>query len=67
MEKSVKDVSLEEMFQAMYQHDFSEPVLVGTKTIFKCGEVSHKDKKFTEIVERRTFKKDNHYVAPFIS
>ena len=28
MEKSVKDVSLEEMFQAMYRHDFNKPELV---------------------------------------
>ena len=28
IEKSVKDVSLEEMFQAMYRHDFNEPELV---------------------------------------
>ena len=37
MEKSVKDVSLEEMFQAMYSHDFNEPELVGASTMFKFG------------------------------
>ena len=64
MEKSVKGVSLEEMFQAMYLHDFREPELVGTSTKLRCGEVSCKDKKFMEIVERGTSKKDNHYVFP---
>ena len=37
MEKSVKDVSLEEMFQAMYSHDLNEPELVGASTMFKFG------------------------------
>ena len=46
MEKSVKDVSLEEMFQAMYRHNFNEPELLGASTVFKCGEVSHEDQKF---------------------
>ena len=64
MEKSVKDVSLEEMFQAMYQHDFSEPELVGTSTMLKYGEVSYEDKTFMEIVEKGTSKKDDHYVVP---
>ena len=63
MEKSVKDVSLEEMFPAMYRHDFSEPELVGTSTLLKCGEVSHEDKKFMEIIDRGTSKKNDHYVV----
>ena len=54
MEKSVKDVSLEEIFQAMYRHDFNEPELVGTSTMLKCSEVSHEDKTFMEIVDRGT-------------
>ena len=64
MEKSVKDVSLEEMFQAMYRHDFSEPEFVGTSTMLKYGEVSRKNKKFIEIFKRGTLKKDNPYVIP---
>ena len=62
MEKSVKDVSLEEMFQAMYRHNFNEPELLGASTVFKCGEVSHEDQKFIEIVDRETSKKYDHYV-----
>ena len=62
--KSVKDVSLEEMFQAMYQHDFSESELVGTGTMLKCGEVSPENKKFMKIVETGTSKKDGHYDFP---
>ena len=48
----------------MYQHDFSEPELVGTSTMLKYGEVSHEDKTFMEIVEKGTSKKDDHYVVP---
>ena len=36
IEKSVKDVSLEEMFQAIYRHDFNKPELVGA-SIVKLG------------------------------
>ena len=36
----------------MYRHDFNEPELVGASTMLKCGEVSHEDQKFTEIVAR---------------
>ena len=32
--------------------------------MLKCGEVSHEDKKFMEIVKRGTSKKDDHYVVP---
>ena len=64
MKKSVKDVSLEEMFQAMYRHDFNEPELVGAITTLKCGEVSHEDQKFMEIVDRGTAKKNDYYVIP---
>ena len=31
------------MFQAIYRHDFSEPELVGTSTMLKCGDVSRED------------------------
>ena len=64
MEKSVKDISLEETFQAMYRHYFNEPELVRTSTMLKCGEVSHEEKKFMEIFDRGTSKKNDHYVVP---
>ena len=60
MEKSVKDVSLEEMLQAMYWHGFSEPELVGISTMLKYGEVSCEDKTFMKIVKRGILKKDDH-------
>ena len=58
MENSVKDISLEEMIQAMYRHDFNEPELIGSSTMLKCSE----DRKFMEIVEGETSKKDEHFV-----
>ena len=64
MEKPVKDISLEETFQAMYRHYFNEPELVRTSTMLKCGEVSHEEKKFMEIFDRGTTKKNDHYVVP---
>ena len=64
MEKSVKDVNLKGIFQAMYRHDFSEPELVVTSTMLKYDEVLRKDKTFMEITEGGTFKKDDHNVVP---
>ena len=61
IEKSVKDVSLEEMFQAMYRNDFNESQLVGASTTLKCDEVLHEDQKFMDIIaDRGTFKKNDH-------
>ena len=66
MEKSVKDVNLKGIFQAMYRHDFSEPELAVTSTMLKYDEVLRKDKTFMEIAERETVKKDDHVVPlPF--
>ena len=62
IKKSAKDVSLEEMFQAMYRRGFSEPELVRTSTMLKYSEILREDKTFLKIVERGTSKKDDHYV-----
>ena len=67
MEKSVKDFSFKELFQVMYCHDFSEPELVGTSNILKCGEVSCKDKRLMEIVERRTSRKGDIMLSAVVS
>ena len=64
MEKSVKNVNLKGMFQAMYRLVFSEPELVVTSTMLKYDEVLRKDKTFMEIVDRGTFKKDDHNAVP---
>ena len=59
-----KSVSLEEIFQAIYRHEFSEPGHIAANAMLKCGEVSRKDQKFTEIGDRGSSKKDYHYVIP---
>ena len=59
MENPVNDISLEEMFQAMYQHDFNEPELTGASTILKCSEISCEDRKFMEIVDGEPQRKMN--------
>ena len=65
VEKSIKDISLEEMFKTMYSNDFNEPdatVAIGITN--SVDEISSKDRKFLDIVEKKTLKKDYHYVVP---
>ena len=50
-EDSVKDISLEEMFQRMYKQNFSESEMVVSNSILK------NIRTFLDIVERRTVKK----------
>ena len=64
VEKSIKDISLEEMFKMMYSNDFSEhDVTVADSIISSVDEISIEDKKFLDIVEKNTSKKDYHYVV----
>ena len=65
IEKSVKNVSSEEIFQAMYTHDLNEPELVVTSAMLKCGEVSHEDRTFMEIFDKETSKKNDPYILLF--
>ena len=65
VEKSIKDISLGEMFKTMYSNDFNEPdatVAIGITN--SVDEISSKDRKFLDIVEKKTLKKDYHYVVP---
>ena len=65
VEKSIKDISLEEMFKTMYSNDFNEPdatVAIGITN--SVDEISSKDRKFLDIVEKKTLKKDYHSVVP---
>ena len=65
VEDSVKDISLEEMFQWMYKQDFSESETVVSDSILKNdSEISCDDRKFLDIVERGTLKKNGHYIVP---
>ena len=58
VEDSVKDISLEEMFQRMYKQNFSESEIVVSNSILK------NIRTFLDIVERRTVKKNGQYVVP---
>ena len=65
VQDSVEDISLEEMFQRMYKQDFSESETVVLDSILKnATEISHDDRKFLDIVERGTVKRNGHYVVP---
>ena len=65
LEDSAKDISLEKMFQRMYKQDFSESETVVSDSILKnVSEISCDDRKFLDIVEWRTVKKNRHYVVP---
>ena len=65
VEKSIKDISLEEMFKMMYSNDFNEhDATVADSITRSVDEISIEDKKFLDIVEKNTSKKDYHYVVP---
>ena len=65
VEDSVKDISLEEMFQRMYKQNFSESKTVVSDSILKkLSEISCDDRKFLDIVERGTIKRNGCYVVP---
>ena len=60
LEDSVKYISLEEIFQRMYKQDFSR-----SDSILKnVSEISCDDRKCLDIFERRTVKRNGHYVVP---
>ena len=64
VEKSIKDISLEEMFKMMYSNDFNEhDATVADSITSSVDEISIEDKKFLDIVEKNTSKKDYHYVV----
>ena len=64
VEKSVKDISLEEMFKMMYNNDLNEhDATVADSITNSVDEISIKGKKFLDIVEKNSSKKDNHYVV----
>ena len=65
VEKSVKDISLEEMFKMMYRNDFNEPdITVADGVSGSLDELSFEDKRYLDIVDNRTTKKDSHYAVP---
>ena len=64
VEKSVKDISLEEMFKMMDSNDFNEhDAIVADSITNSVDEISVEDWRFLDIVEENTSKKDYHYVV----
>ena len=65
VEESIKDISLEEMFQKMYQNDFVEKEVINVNGLLEnMGEISNDDKAFLKTVEESTIKSGDHYVVP---
>ena len=65
-EKSIEDISLQEMFKRMYSNDFNEhDATVADSIRNSFDEISIEGKKFMDIVQKNTSKKNYHYVVPF--
>ena len=65
IESSVKDMSLEDMFQRMYQNDFNEAMRMKIGGFLEnLEEVSNDDRKFIKTVEQGRSKSGGHYVVP---
>ena len=64
VQKSIKDISLEEMFKIMYSNDFSEHYTTVADSITNSvNEILIEGRTFLDIVEKNTSKKDYHYVV----
>ena len=64
VEESIKDISLELMFQKMYQNDFVEKEVVNVNGLLESMlEISNDDKAFLKTVEESTIKSGDHYVV----
>ena len=65
VEESVKDISLEEMFQKMHQNDFVEKEVINFNGLLEdMVEISKDDKAFLKTVEESTITSGDHYVVP---
>ena len=65
IEESMKDISLEEMFQKMHQNDFVEKEVISVNGLLEnMVEISKDDKAFLKTVEESTTKSGDHYVVP---
>ena len=65
VEESMKDISLEEMFQKMHQNDFVEKEFINVNGLLEnMVEISKDDKAFLKTVEESTTKSGDRYVVP---
>ena len=65
MEETMKEVSLEEMFQIMYKNDFKEAstIKLNSRVMKDAEKVSSEDKRFLQIVEEKMTKAGEHYIV----
>ena len=65
MEETMKEVSLEEMFQAMYKNDFNEAstIKLNSRVMKYAEKISSQDRRFLQIVEEKTTKTSEHYAV----
>ena len=61
---SIKGFTLKEIFRMMYSNDVSELALLLSKIMTSSSEMSVEDRKFLQVLEKETKKKDDHYVVP---
>ena len=65
VEESMKEISLEEMFQKMHQNNFVEKEVINVNGLLEnMVEISKDDKAFLKTVEESTIKSGDHYVVP---
>ena len=65
VEESMKEISLEEMFQKMHQNNFVEKEVINVNGLLEnMVEISKDDKAFLKTVEESTTKSGDHYVVP---
>ena len=66
VEESMKEISLEEMFQKMHQNNFVEKEVINVNGLLEnMVEVSKDDKAFLKVAEESTTKSGDHYIVPF--
>ena len=65
-EEAMKEVSLEEMFQTIYKNDFNETstIILNSRVMKDAEKVFSEDRRFFQIVEKKTTKAGEHYVVP---
>ena len=64
VEESIKDISLEEMFQKMYQNNFVQKEVINANGLLEnMVEISNDDKAFLKN-QQSTIKSGDHYIVP---
>ena len=66
IEKAMKEVNLEKMFQTMYKNDFNEAITIKliSRVMKDAEEVSSEGSRFLQIVKQKTTKAGEYYFVP---